>query len=104
MQAQELPPPARMIQLLGGFMISQALYAAAILGVADQLVDGPASVEVLADQVGAHPPSLRRLLRTLAGVGVFTEPEPDVFALNPLGQMLTSGHPGSLRDLALFWM
>ena len=45
-----------------------------------------------------------RLLRTLAGVGVFTEPEPGVFALTPLGQTLTSSPPGSLRDLAIMWM
>jgi len=104
MQAHELPPPVRMIELLGGFRISQALYAAAALGVADQLVAGPAPVELLADHTGAHAPSLHRLLRTLASVGVFTEPEPGVFALTPLGQTLTSGQPGSMRDLAIMWM
>src|ERR1700734_3971693 len=41
MKANELPPPAQMILLLGGFRISQALYAAAVLGVADQLLAGP---------------------------------------------------------------
>ena len=104
MQAHELPPPVRMIELLGGFRISQALYAAAALGVADQLVAGPAPVIALAERVGAHAPSLHRLLRTLASVGVFTEPEPGVFALTPLGQTLTSSQPGSMRDLAITWM
>jgi hypothetical protein len=93
-----------MIELLGGFRISQALYAAAALGVADQLVAGPAPVKALAERVGAHAPSLHRLLRTLASVGVFTEPEPGVFALTPLGQTLTSSRPGSMRDLAITWM
>src|SRR5580700_4654933 len=102
--AHELPPPAQMVLLLGGFRISQALYVAAALGVADYLVAGPASAEHLAGRTGAHPPSLRRLLRTLAGVGVFTEPEPGVFGLTPLGQTLTSSQPGSLRDLAIMWM
>jgi hypothetical protein len=104
MQAHEPPPPVRMIELLGGFRISQALYAAAALGVADQLVAGPASAEALAGHTGAHAPSLHRLLRTLASVGVFTELEPGVFALTPLGQTLTSGQPGSMRDLAIMWM
>jgi hypothetical protein len=104
MQARELPPPAQMVLLLGGFRISQALYAAAALGVADQLVAGPAPVAVLAERTGAHAASLHRLLRTLASVGVFTEPEPGVFALNPLGQMLTSSQPGSMRDLAIMFM
>jgi vacuolar-type H+-ATPase catalytic subunit A/Vma1 len=49
-------------------------------------------------------PSLRRLLRTLASVGVFTEPEPGVFALTPLGQTLTSSQPGSMRDVAIMFM
>ena len=80
------------------------MYAAAALGVADQLVAGPASAEALAGHAGAHAPSLHRLLRTLASVGVFTEPEPGVFALTPLGQTLTSSQPGSMRDLAIMWM
>jgi len=42
MQADELPPPVQMVQLLAGFQLSQALYAAAALGVADHLVAGPA--------------------------------------------------------------
>src|SRR6266496_6074671 len=57
--AHELPPPAQMVLLLGGFRVSQALYAAAALGVADHLVAGPASAEHLAGRAGAHPPSLR---------------------------------------------
>jgi hypothetical protein len=93
-----------MVQLLAGFQISQALYAAAVLGVADHLSAGPVPVEVLAGQAGAHAPSLRRLLRTLAGAGVFTEPEPGVFGLTPLGQTLTRTRPGSMRDLAIMWM
>jgi O-methyltransferase domain/Dimerisation domain len=104
MQAHELPPPVRMVELLGGFRISQALYAAAALGVADQLVAGPAPVKALAERAGAHAPSLHRLLRMLASVGVFTEPQPGVFALTPLGQTLTSSQPGSMRDLAIMWM
>ena len=104
MSAHEPPPPAQMILLLGGFRISQALYAAAVLGVADHLTAGPAPADVLAGRTGAHAPSLRRLLRTLASVGVFTEPEPGVFVLTPLGQTLTSSQPGSMRDVAIMFM
>jgi O-methyltransferase domain/Dimerisation domain len=104
MQADELPPPAQMVLLLGGFRISQALYAAAALRVADQLVAGPMPAEVLAERAGAHAPSLYRLLRTLASVGVFTEPEPGVCALTPLGQTLTSGRSGSMRDVVIMFM
>ena len=98
------PPPVQMIQMLAGFQISQALYVAAKLGVADQLLDGPRSVADLADAVGADPSSLRRLLRTLASLGVFTESEPEVFAVTPLGRTLAADEPGSMRDVALMWM
>jgi SAM-dependent methyltransferase len=98
------PPPVQMIQLLTGFQISQALYVAAKLGVADQLVDGPRSVADLADAVGADPCSLRRLLRTLASLGVFSESEPGIFAVTPLGRTLAADESGSMRDLALMWM
>jgi hypothetical protein len=46
MRADELPPPVQMTQLLAGFQLSQALYAAAVLGVADHLLAGPAPVAV----------------------------------------------------------
>jgi hypothetical protein len=104
MPPNQLPPPAQMILMLGGFRISQALYAAAVLGVPDELVAGPASAEVLAERAGAHPPSLARLLRTLGSVGVFTEPEPGVFALTPLGRTLAGGEPGSMREVAIMFM
>src|SRR5581483_3050520 len=104
MDTHELPPPVQMVHLLAGFQISQALYAAAALGVPDQLVDGPRPVEAVAERTGAHAPSLQRLLRTLASIGVFTEPAPGTFALTPLGETLTTHGQGSMRDLALVWM
>jgi hypothetical protein len=95
-----------MIQMLAGFQISQALYVAAKLGVADQLLDGPRSVADIAEAVGAEPSSLGRLLRTLASMGVFaeSESEPGMFAVTPLGRTLASDEPGSMRDMALMWM
>jgi hypothetical protein len=100
----DVPPPVQMVQMLAGFQISQALYTAAMLGVADLMVAGPVPVRVLSEQAGAHAPSLLRLLRTLASAGVFTEPEAGVFALTPLGSTLTRSQPGSMRDLAIMWM
>ena len=37
-------------------------------------------------------------------MGVFTEPESGIFALNPLGQLLASSQPGSMRDVVLMFM
>jgi DNA-binding Lrp family transcriptional regulator len=98
------PPPVQMMQMLAGFQISQALFVTAKLGLADHLVDGPRSVAEIADAVGADPPALGRLLRTLASLGVFTESEPGVFAVTPLGRTLASEEPGSVREMALMWM
>ncbi|MEW2352877.1 methyltransferase [Spirillospora sp. NPDC029432] len=92
-----------MMNLLGGFMISQGLFAAARLGVADELVDGPRPVGEVAAAVGARPEPLRRLLRTLAVHGVFRL-DGDEAALGPLGGTLASGTPESLRNMALMWM
>ena len=93
-----------MVQLLAGFQIAQALYVAAQLDVATALLDGPASVGDLAARTQAHPEMLGRLIRTLAGLGVFRQTEPGVYALTALGETLASGTPGSVRDLALTWM
>ena len=68
------------------------------LAVADHLVDGPLPVDVLARRVGAHPGALTRGLRALAGRGIFTEVEPEVFGLTPLAEPLRSDHPFSVRE------
>lgn len=60
----------------GAFMQSQAVYAAARLGVADALAAGPLPAAQLAAAVGAKEGHLRRVLRLLVLVGVFAEPEP----------------------------
>jgi O-methyltransferase domain len=100
----EAPPPVQMFQLLAGFQVSQALYAVAVLGVADALIDGPRPIPDLAQAAGLHEPALRRLLRFLASLGVFTEPAPGQVALTPLGRTLAGGHPESMRDVAITWM
>src|SRR6187401_1935749 len=96
------PPPAvALLQMMTGYWVSQALYVAAKLGVADLLADGPRPAEELALATHTHAPSLRRVLRALASVGVFTEAAPGVFALTPLAALLRTGIPGSMRALAI---
>src|SRR3954469_8421758 len=49
------PPPAvQMVQLLAGFQVSQALYAAAKVGLADALADGPRPVADVAETLQVH--------------------------------------------------
>ena len=98
------PPPVQMVQLLAGFQISQALYAAAKLGLPDQLADGPRPIADVASIIQADPDALGRLARSLSGLGVVTEVGDATYALTPLGATLVSDAPGSMRDLALMWM
>jgi O-methyltransferase/methyltransferase family protein len=98
---QEITPPATLLQMLGSYIVSQAIYVAARLGVADHLTDGPKAIKELAESVGAHSGALYRLMCALASIGIFTEVEPQHFALTPIGAGLQTGTPGSLRALAL---
>ncbi|MGK3998387.1 methyltransferase [Sorangium sp. So ce1024] len=96
-----LPPPARLFQMITASWITQSVVVAAKLNIADRIKDGPASVEALAAATGVHAPSLYRVLRALASIGVFTETEPGRFGLTPVGDCLRSDAPGSLRAYAL---
>src|SRR5437879_832331 len=72
-------------ELLGGYRVSQALYVVAQLGVTDLLVDGPKNADELAGATETHAPALCRVLRFLAGFGLFDEISPRRFALTALG-------------------
>lgn len=85
---------------LSGYRMATLLYLVAKLGLADRLAAGPRTADALAREIGAHAPSLARLLRALATQGLFTE-DGGRFALAARGQRLRSGVPGSLRDRAL---
>ena len=62
-----------MLRMISGFWLSRALYAAAKLGLADLLKNGPRTVDDLAKLSSTHAPSLYRVLRALASAGVFSE-------------------------------
>lgn len=94
------PPRQVILQMLTGFWVSQAIYVAAKLGIADLVKDGPKTAVELAQACGAHDTSLHRLLRMLASVGVFAEDSQGRFGLTPLAQCLVET-PGSQRAAAL---
>ncbi len=100
--ARELPASAQLMQMITGKWIARSISAAADLGVADQLVGGPRSIAEIAEAVGAHEPSLYRLLRALASVGIFEEIAPRQFGLTPLAEALRSDSPDSIRNFARF--
>ncbi len=92
-----LPPHLQLIQMGAASWISATVYAAAKLGIADHLAAGPKSAAELAGATHTHAPSLHRLMRTLAGLGILTERDAQRFALTPLGEALKTGAPGSAR-------
>ena len=100
--SSEVPPPhAQLIQMGSAHWISKIVYAAAKLGLADLLKDDPKSAAELAGPTGMHAPSLHRLMRTLASLGILTGGGGQRFALTPLGEALQTGAPGSARATVL---
>lgn len=84
-----------MVRLIGGYRISQSIYVAARLGIADLLADGALETATIARLCGADEQSLYRVLRLLAGVGVLDEIGQGAFRLTELGATLRSDVPGT---------
>jgi hypothetical protein len=82
------------MQMLSGYWISQAIYVAAKLKLADHCNNGPRTSAELAAATGTHPQALYRLLRALASFGVFAEVN-GKFQLTPLAEALRSDVPDS---------
>jgi hypothetical protein len=96
----DLPAPVALLRMMTGYWLSKSLSVAAELGLADMMHAEPRTTDELAVACGADAPSLYRLLRALASVGVFTETQGCRFGLTPLAEMLRSDIPGSMRSLA----
>jgi O-methyltransferase domain/Dimerisation domain len=91
----EIAPETRLWNLMRGTMSAKALGIAADLDVADALARGPRSVRELAQENGADPATLQRILRALASDGVFAEEEPGVFRNTEASELLRSNQPGN---------
>lgn len=98
----ESAPREALLQMTNAYMISQALYVAAKLGIADLLKGGPKTVRDMASSSGVDEFSLYRFLRTLASEGVFCELDDQCFTLTPMAELLRADATGSLRGWAIF--
>jgi hypothetical protein len=83
-------PEQQLLQMVAGYWISQAIYVAAELRLADHLGGSTLTATELAERAGAHGPSLYRLLRSLASVGLFLEDKDHRFRATPLSDCLRS--------------
>src|SRR5262245_21774878 len=95
--SKALPPHAQLIQMATAGWVSRITYAAARLGLADHLAEGPKTAAELAGPLSLHAPSLHRIMRTLASLGILTERGDRRFALTHLDEALKTGAPGSAR-------
>lgn len=100
--APQTPTPLAILQMLAGRWVSGAVSTGARLRVADRLAAGPRTSAELAAEIGAHAPSLYRLLRALASLGLLAQRDGGRFALTPLGTYLRSDVPGSMHGMASF--
>jgi O-methyltransferase domain/Dimerisation domain len=94
-------PQDHLIQMATAHWISRFLYVAAQMNLADQLAERPKTAEELTRATGAAAPSLYRMMRTLASLGLFTEDSEHRFSLTRLGEALKTGTPGSVRASVL---
>lgn len=102
-QEPAVPPAMQLIQMASAYWVSRIVYTAAELGLADHLAQGPHSAAEIAGKAGLNAPALHRLMRSLAGLGIFDEGEDGRFGLTPLGEALKSGKAvaGSARAAVL---
>ncbi|WP_009634355.1 methyltransferase [Synechocystis sp. PCC 7509] len=96
-----LPLPETLMQMITGGWVSQAIYVAAKLGIADLLKDGSKSSEELATLTNVDANSLYRILRALSSLGIFSEGDNRYFELTPMAEYLRSDIPESLNAVAV---
>lgn len=89
-----------LLGLINGYRITQAIHAAVHLGIPELLVNGPRSSAELAASTLTHAPSMERLLRALAAVGILNEGANAMFALTALGRGLEPTANASLNAWA----
>jgi hypothetical protein len=87
-----------MSRMIRAYRQARCVGVAVELGLADQLSDEPRTVADLSAEVGAHAPSLRRLLRTLVAMGVVTEDGSGRYSITPLGQELKRDRLGPMAQ------
>jgi hypothetical protein len=94
-------PAANVRALAIAYWHSRCLHAVVELGVADALGDTAEAVEDIARKVGADAEMLNRVLRFLAGVGVF-EDQGRRYAHSAASRLLRLDHPQSVYGLVRF--
>jgi 2,7-dihydroxy-5-methyl-1-naphthoate 7-O-methyltransferase len=85
------------LRALADLATPMAIRVAATLRVADQIAAGRHTAAEIADAIGANPDALDRLLRHLAGVGLFRRDQHGGYTATELGDQLRDDHPAGKR-------
>jgi hypothetical protein len=93
----------KFVDLIASAAMSQAMFAAAELGIADSLAESPKTVDELAHANGCAAQSLRRLLRALASIDICRERDDGSFELTLAGALLRRTAPNSMHSFAVWW-
>jgi hypothetical protein len=83
----------QVLDMVFGFRNAQIVYVAARLGLADLLAGGPRTSADLAKETDTYQPSLYRLLRALAVLGVVQQTDVETFELASAGDPLRADAP-----------
>jgi O-methyltransferase/methyltransferase family protein len=89
-------------RLVNGYQVTQAIHVAVTVGIPDLLAHGARGSDELAAATESHAPTLYRLLRALASVGILHEDDERRFTLTPLGQGFRSDAEPSLAAWTRF--
>lgn len=82
-----------------------ALRAGCQVGLFDKLAEMPTPIDshALAVKLSLHPHSLQLLMEALAAYGALEKMADGLFQLAEKGALLTTNHPGSLKNACLLW-
>lgn len=100
-QENTAAPREKLMHMLTGQHLTQAISVVAKLGIADLLKDGAKSTDELAKLTGVNAQFLYRIMRALGSSGIFLEVDDGYFEINSLAKYLQSDFPGSMRDVAI---
>lgn len=87
----------KLVRLVFGHMAAQVVATTARFRLADRIGDRERTALELAEECGADPESMNRLLRALAALELLTEHRPGSFSLTGVGALLRTDRPDSVH-------
>lgn len=93
--------PEKVHEAFNGYQVTQVIYVAAKLGLADCLKNDSKSFEELAAHMDANENVLRHFMEMLLTLGIVAKDKNENYLLTPLGSLLRSDDPNSVLGFVL---